>query len=201
VTTRQTGLIGIASAVLFWSALVVFGSLDPTYSHATRAVSELGMVGAPHQWAWNVVGFILPGLLLAWFGFGMARAVGPPGSIGAFLLCASGILFAATGVFAADLQDMGSFTTRAHIWASYGSLLCWLPAPILIAVAARRRSMNAVMWASIVGLVCLLAGVVLGHEFLSRGFAQRLNFATYFAWVLVVSMMLLRQMERRPAVA
>lgn len=195
MTTRQIAATGIASVVLFWTALFTFGGLDPTYSHATRAVSELGMVGAPHQWAWNIIGFVLPGLLLAWFGLGMARTLEGPGAIGAVLLCISGTFFAATGVFPADLHERGSFTTRAHIVSSFASLLVWLPAPILIAVSARRQSMRAMMWVSVAGLICVLAGVVFGRELLSRGFAQRLNFATYFAWVLAVSLLLMRRAE------
>jgi len=196
LTPRQIALAGTASAVLFWTALLAFGSLDPTYSQVTRAVSELGMAGAPHQWAWNVTGFILPGILLAGFGLGMARTMDGPASVGAALLCLSGIFFAATGIFPADLQNMKAFATRAHILASLASFLVWLPAPILIAVGAKRRAMRALMWVSIAGLICVLSGVIVGREVLARGLAQRLNFATYFAWVLAVALIFMRQAEQ-----
>lgn len=179
--------------VLFWGALFTFGRLDHNYSHATRAVSELGMVGAPHQWAWNVTGFILPGLLLAVFGLGLARTTVMPASLGGVFMCLSGLSFAATGAFSADMQQMSAFSTRAHIVASLVSLLVWLPAPILLAVGARRRAMPGLMWTSIVGLICVVLGVMFGREILSRGYAQRLNFLTYFAWVLGVSVVFVRQ--------
>jgi hypothetical protein len=49
------------------------------------------------------------------------------------------------------------------------------------------------MWTSIVGLLCVVLGVMFGREILSRGYAQRLNFLTYFAWVLGVSVVFVRQ--------
>ncbi len=201
MTAQKAAFIGIASALLFWSALLVIAGLDPSYSHAVRAVSELGMIGAPHKWTWNVAGFMLPGLLIALFGIGLAGILPQPGRAGAFLLCLSGLCFAATGIFPADLADMRSFTTQAHIWTSFASLLVWLPVPILIAIAARRRSMNTMMWASLLGLSAALAGLVLGQVFLSRGFAQRLNFATYFAWVLAIAVLLIRAASSQQSTA
>ena len=121
-----------------------------------------------------------------------------PGSLGGAFLCLSGVLFAATGIFPADLHNMNAFATKAHILTSVASLLVWLPAPILIGVGARRGSLPELMWVSIAGLICVLLGVVVGREILSRGLAQRLNFATYFAWVLAVAIVFMRKPDRRP---
>src|SRR5215510_4862771 len=62
ILPRKAG--GIATLV-FWTALFVFAAMYPGYSHLHRAVSGLGAFGAPHAVAWNIIGFILPGLLLA----------------------------------------------------------------------------------------------------------------------------------------
>jgi hypothetical membrane protein len=111
---------GFLSAGTFAGALLVIAALDPSYSHATRAVSELGAVGAPHQWTWNVMGFLLPGLLVGLFGLGAGHALAPRGRSASILLKISGLAFAATGLFPANLQAMSSFSTRAHVLAH-----CW----------------------------------------------------------------------------
>jgi len=42
-----------------------------------------------------------------------------------------------------------------------------------------------------------LLGVIFGREILSRVPAQRLNLATYFAWVLAVALVFMRQPKQR----
>jgi hypothetical membrane protein len=190
MTPRQTLASGLLSAGIFAGALLVIASLEPSYSHATRAVSELGAVGAPHQWTWNILGFLLPGLLVVLFGIGTGHALAPRGRSASILLMISGLAFAATGVFPADLHAMSSFATRAHIVASLISLAAWFPAAIVIAVVAHTLDRKPLMWASIAGLAALLASIVLGAAFLSRGYAQRLNFAAYFAWIVWIACLL-----------
>jgi len=199
MTSRQTTASGLLSAGLFAGALLVIAALDPSYSHATRAVSELGAVGAPHQWTWNVLGFLLPGCLVAVFGLGIGQLLAPRGRSASILLIVSGLAFAATGLFPADLQAMASFSTQAHICASLISLLAWFPAAIVIAVVAGRVKRKPLMWASIVGLVALLASIMLGAALLQRGYAQRLNFAAYFTWIALVACLLPRKPAASPS--
>jgi hypothetical membrane protein len=65
IRRRTAGFLGIAAAVICWSALWVFGALRPSYSHTANAVSELGALGFPLALPWNLMGFIAPGILLA----------------------------------------------------------------------------------------------------------------------------------------
>lgn len=192
---------GLLCGATFAAALLVIAALDPSYSHATRAVSELGAVGAPHQWIWNFLGFLLPGLLVVLSGLGVGRALAPRGRVASILLMISGLAFAATGVFPADMQAMSSLSTRAHVAASLISLFAWFPAAIVIAVAAYRLELKPLMWASIAGLVAMLVSMVLGDAFLSRGYAQRLNFAAYFAWIAWVACLLPKASVRRNSLA
>src|SRR5262245_51167807 len=152
MTATQTMVSGFLAAGIFWGALLLFAGLDPSYSHSMRAVSELGAVGAPHQWGWNIVGFLLPGLLVFLFGLGVGQALAPRGRGAALLLSISGLAFAATGLFPANLQATSSFSTRAHVIGSIVSLLAWFPAAVVCAVVARRAARKSLMWASIAGL-------------------------------------------------
>lgn len=67
VTLRGTGLLwaGLMGAPLFILSLIVFGNLNPSYSHAHSAVSRLGAFGAPLFWLFDLVGLFLPGLFIA----------------------------------------------------------------------------------------------------------------------------------------
>lgn len=198
MTRQQTVTSGLLSAGVFTGALLVIAALDPSYSHATRAVSELGAVGAPLQWTWNVLGFLLPGLLVALFGLGVGQVLAPRGRSASMLLMISGLAFAATGLFPANLQAMASFSTQAHVWASLISLLAWFPAAIVIAVVAQRMKRKPLMWASIAGFAALLASIVLGAALFQRGYAQRLNFAAYFTWITLVACLLPRKSAASP---
>jgi hypothetical protein len=76
VTIRHAGFLGIGACVVFWSAVPIFGALRPSYSHAANTISELGALGTPNATLWNLIGFIVPGLLLAVAGGTIAVSVG-----------------------------------------------------------------------------------------------------------------------------
>lgn len=188
-SARKVGWTGIAATVLFVTALSVFAALDPAYSHLTNAVSELGAVGAPNQLAWNLIGFLAVGLLLAAFGRELGRAVETPSA--GWLLVLFGLSFAATAA-PADMSDLSSPGSTAHIVASQAVLLFWLLALIRLLFLKRfgggQRLMTALALLLAVGTI-----VVRGAELLPPGLTQRLSFAVVFGWVLAASVSLLRR--------
>lgn len=188
-SARTTGLIGMTAVALFAVALVVFGALNPGYSHLTNAVSELGAVGAPNQLAWNLIGFLGVGLLLCAFGRGLGRALGTPSA--GWLLVLFGLSFAATAI-PADMSDLRASGSVAHIIASQAVLLFWLLALVRLLFA---RSFGLAL-RLVTGLTLLLAigaVVVRGAELLPPGLTQRLSFAVVLGWVLAVSAALFRR--------
>lgn len=188
-SARTTGRTGLAAAGLFAGALGVFAALDPTYSHLTNAVSELGAVGAPNQLAWNLIGFIAVGLLLAAFGRGLGREITTPSAGG--LLILFGLAFAATAI-PADMSDLGSPGSTAHIVASQAVLLLWALA--LVRLLFVRRAGPALRWIAAVALALAVGAIVVrGLEALQPGLSQRLSFAVVFGWVAATSMVLLRR--------
>jgi hypothetical membrane protein len=86
---RLIGFLGLSACVLFWTASVVFAALRPSYSHLANTISELGAVGTSHATAWNVLGFIIPGVLLAMTGGTVARAANTKPSLARTLAIAS----------------------------------------------------------------------------------------------------------------
>jgi hypothetical membrane protein len=98
---------GLFGAPLFVASLLIFGSLQPGYSHFTRASSRLGALGVPGNMGFNVFGFLLPGLLAAGVAWELRRAervAGVPtrSSIG---LLVYGMMLALTAV-PADIEHM-----------------------------------------------------------------------------------------------
>src|SRR5262245_25116662 len=135
VATRALAAAGLLANALFWSAVVGFAALRPDYSHLTKAVSELGSIGAPRMWAFNLIGYVLPGVLMAGFGWVLGRRHGSTGV--AVLLALSGLGLVVAGLFPGDLSDFRRPTTQLHL---AGSLLglSWAPAMPWLAVRTRR---------------------------------------------------------------
>ena len=174
--------------------------LRADYSQLTKAVSELGAVGAPHALAWNVLGFIVPGLLLAACGVAIGTVVdGRRGAL-RWLLAGSGVAFAATGVFPAVMQHgspvMQAPSTVGHVVMLLLSSVLWLVAiGVLLRKIRReprlRRLLKPFVIVTVVALSGLAANVLHGaiQPLAYRpGLAQRLGFAGYFLWFVSLSL-------------
>ncbi|HQZ37522.1 MAG TPA: DUF998 domain-containing protein [Vicinamibacterales bacterium] len=200
MTERVAGGIGIAACAVFWVALFAFGASRTDYSHFHKAVSELGVLGAPHALAWNLIGFIVPGLLLALFGAGLATAIdGRRGALW-WLLVLSGLCFAATGVVPGEMRNgspmMESPLTLGHLLLANLAPLLWAIASFLV---IRRVKKNR-SWKPFTTLAAVYAVVCVGGFLFSivasaaipgladmPGLVQRFDFAFYFGWFLIMS--------------
>lgn len=199
MTERLAGVAGIGACVVFWIALFAFAAARSDYSHATKAISELGVLGAPHALAWNLIGFIVPGILLAICGAGLASAIDGTKGVLWWLLVLAGAGFAATGFLPAEMRNgsplMESPLTVGHIAASFLATIPWAIATFVLVVRAKLRPdwrhlrvLGAVL--ALVGIFGLLARALPAFEY-RPGLGQRTGFAAYFAWYLVMSFYLL----------
>jgi hypothetical membrane protein len=200
---RRALVCSVLAATFFWSALVGFGAARADYSQLTKAVSELGGMGLPHALAWNLLGFIVPGLLLAACGAAIATAIdGGRGPL-RWLLTGSGLAFAATGAFPAVMRHgsplMQAPSTVGHIVMLLLSSALWIFAigAILLKFNRdpnRRPLLKPFATVTAVALAGLSANVLhsaipaLAHR---PGLAQRLGFAGYFLWYLALSLWVL----------
>jgi hypothetical membrane protein len=205
---RTAGLAGIVAPLIFWPALVGFAAAYPGYTHAHKAISELGAFGAPHALAWNLVGFLTPGLLLAVCGAGLARSIDVQGRRTAlyWLLVLSGVGFAGAGVFPVEMRDgspfMGSPFTMGHVVMTFLSGIPWTIAAFLAIPAVERNpawrpARRLAVMLAVVAVAGFLVNVtasanpMLEHR---PGLAQRISFAVYFAWFLVMALQLRTRM-------
>lgn len=182
--------LAIGANLLFWSSLFVFAALrSDGYAHATKAVSELGVWGAPNMWAFNILGYALPGLMLAACGWLIGRAA--RSSWLAVLLALAGAFVTVAGVFPADMSDYASFTTVGHLAGSTGSVIAWALAMLVAILVARKR------WVALAALsavaLALMIGVFFLYETLPSGIVQRLTFGVFFAYFLVAALLLWRR--------
>lgn len=201
---QRAWICSVLAAGVFWTALLAFGTARTDYRQLTQAVSELGAVGGPHAAAWNVVGFIVPGLLLAASGLAIGSVLAGGRGALRWLLAGSGVAFAATGVFPAVMHDgapvMHAPSTVGHVVMLLLSSVLWLVAigalPRALTREARLRPLlKSFAIVTAVALSAFAANVLhaaiepLAHR---PGLAQRLGFAGYFLWFVWLSLSIRR---------
>jgi hypothetical membrane protein len=72
---KAGGLLGLSSVIVFVGSLVVFGNLNENFSFVNDFVSKLGAYGEPNALWWNLLGFVLVGILLIRFGTAYANFI------------------------------------------------------------------------------------------------------------------------------
>jgi len=168
MTARGAGVAGIAAVVAFWTALFGFAAAYAGHSHSHKAISELGAFGAPHALAWNLIGFIIPGVLLATCGAGLGRAIEVSGRATAlyWLLVMSGVGFAGTGVIPVEMRQGSPFMqspfTIGHVAMTLLSGVPWIIAAFLVAARVRLNpTWQASRGVSIILAAACIAGFAL----------------------------------------
>jgi hypothetical membrane protein len=196
---RLIGVFGITAWVLFWAASVALAAFRPSYSHVVNTISELGAVGTSHATAWNVLGFIIPGVLLAIAGATIARTANPEPTLSrtlaTVLLAISGVAIAAQGVMPAEMvngvADVTSPLTRGHFISSLISGAAWaLGALSLVAPMKRNPHWRDLYIASAVLVTLTLVSSLALRGTLPDGLAQRIGNAFVCAWFIVMSLKL-----------
>lgn len=176
------------AGAVWLAALLAFGAMLDGYSHARHPVALLGARGIAHALEFNVVGLLLPGLLAAWSAHALRRRLpveaGWSARIGAWLLLLSALGFAAQGLVPLDPADLDSPGSRLHAAAWMLWWLAFVPAALLLAVAALgKHGGSQFVLGSVVAAVLVLLFAVLAPIAAWAGVAQRIAFCTWFAWL------------------
>lgn len=183
-------LAAIAAAVLFGAAVAGLGAALDGYSQVTHPVGLLGARGLPHALAFNVLGFVLPGVLAAFVAWRLRVTMGDAAPwaarIGAWLALLSALAFTAQGLLPLDPSDLESDASRLHatMWTLWWVAL--LPAAVLLAIGSRARGpWRLLAAASAVLAVVIMLLAMLPLDLLAPAVAQRVVFAAWLAWVVV----------------
>jgi hypothetical protein len=168
-----------AAAGLLWLAAVFgFGAMLDGYSHTQHPVALLGARGIERALAFNVLGLVLPGLLVAWAAMRLRDALGDAGwsaRIGAHLWLLSALAFAVQGLVPLDPEDLDAGASRLHatVWSLWW--LAFLPGTLMLALRSRGFA---------VALLAAAVVVVAGALLTPAGLSQRIAIVVWFALVL-----------------
>ena len=170
--------IVVAAAALCAVAVVGFGAVSPDFSHLRHPVPLLGARGEPNALAFNVLGFVVPGLLLAWCAHawrGANTGARMGARVGQQLLLMSALAFAAQGLLPLDPTDLLAPASRLHAVSWTAWWMAFAPGAVLVDAGARR-------WASIALALLVPALALFGALALPAPVAQRLALLAWFAW-------------------
>lgn len=206
--SANLGLAGPLSAVLFIASLLGFASVRTDgYTHGTKAVSELGALGAPTALAFNLLAFIAPGLLIVILAIALRRSVGPGlGWVGPGLLVLSGVALAAAGVFPVDMADRNSPVSSGHYAGAILTGVCWSLSLFWIGPRLQDRLGfekigRVTPWFVFFPVANLFWQVAYGFGVgETPGWGQRIGFLGYFFWLAWLGLVLFstRSTRERP---
>jgi hypothetical protein len=193
------------AALLFWSAMLIIGALRPEYSQMTKAISELGVLGAPYAVAFNIIGFAVPGGLLAGCGAKLSQSINPQKTCLWWLLTISGVGFAGSAIPAEMVDgsfDMDSVLTQAHLLMILVSAIPWIAAIFMIQarIVANhewRKFKNSTSTLSLACFLLALANPFSGVLPITPALGQRIAFLGYFLWFIVMSILVVLLKNKR----
>ena len=128
MTNKNYAIIGILATALFWTTYIIMSNLRPEYNLFHKAVSELGSLDAPNKWTWNILGYIITGVLIAVYSFGLFKNIsdGQGSKLPLIGFVFSGLFMSLSGIFPGDFDNRQSTTMLLHTVGSFGSYLFFL---------------------------------------------------------------------------
>lgn len=187
--SRGARLAAWLAAASFAAALLALGALLDGYVQGRDPVALLGARGIPRATAFNLLAFVLPGLLAAWCAWSLREAMpvgaGAASRIGARLVFLAALAFAAQGVLALDPADLDAMGTRLHAIAWMLWVLAFAAGAVALAWGeASRERTGAALSHALAGV--MVAGFALfAGGLLAPAIAQRIAYAAWFAWLLL----------------
>jgi len=194
---RYLALCGIAVPIVFATLVTVAGYFYQDYSHVTQAVSELGGVEAQYHLLQNA-NFVVLGLLLLAFAFGLYRGLGAR-NLGPVFIGFFGVVSVLHSVLPCDPGcDFQTLTGTLHNVTGLAGFLAAIAGIFLVSrnlnTDPQWRSLSRFSWmAGVVVLVSLVLwiGVAKTAEIGSlNGVLQRVFILAWFVWVEVMAIRL-----------
>lgn len=128
MTKSTFAVIGISATILFWVTYIVMSNLRADFNLFHKAISELGSLDAPNKWTWNILGYVLPGILIAIYSFGLfmdiSKGEGSKVPLVGFVF--SGLFMSLSGIFPGDFDNKQSTTMLLHTIGSFSSYIFFL---------------------------------------------------------------------------
>jgi hypothetical protein len=177
------------AAALFTVAVITFGARLDGYSQTLHPVALLGAKGFPNALAFNVIGFMLPGVLAAFVAVSLRASLPAqatwPLRVGAQLLLLAGLAFAAMGLWPLDISDLENSASQKHGTAWMLWCMAFAVAGLMLALGWARIGDGRAKWTFVAVFFALIAEFFLS-TLIAPGIAQRLAFAVWWVWLIWV---------------
>lgn len=191
---------GAIAAVLCAAAGIAFAIPVDGYSHLRYPLAMLGAKAMPRALPFNMLAFVIPGLLVAVGALQLRSALPSAASwlarIGAQLILLSALAFAAQGLLPLDLADMEGLISGRHatVWMLWW--LAYVTGGGLLALGLHRWP----AWQFFAAATMLAAAMVpmfvlFVSQLLPPGLAQRIAFAIWFAWAIAADHVVRRKAQ------
>ena len=197
-TLSLLAICGIIGPILYSIMLITLGLFRPGYNHVTQIMSELGEVGAPNAIIMNTAGFILLGLLMISFAFGLDRGIseGEGSKIGPALVAVSGAWLVLLGIFPCDPGCVNeSFVGITHEVFAIMHAFAMIFAPLAIAQRLKKDSrwQGYLYYSLATGVVGAVIASVYGFNVFEpwKGALQRVLMGVPLLWIEVMAFKLL----------
>ncbi|HZX78789.1 DUF998 domain-containing protein [Lysobacter sp.] len=186
---RHAGWLAALCCVL---AVLGFAAALPDFSHRQHPPALLGAHGIPHALAFNLLAFVVPGLLAAWL-YARLRDRLPPhagrrAAVGAWMLVISALAFAAQGLWPLDPAELDGAISQRHTAAWLLWWLAFAPGALLLGAGLYRRAPSrgvAIAFLAAGALTVLLN--LLPTSWLPGPIAQRLVMLLWLACLAMAS--------------
>ncbi|UXB19063.1 DUF998 domain-containing protein [Stenotrophomonas maltophilia] len=181
-------LSGPAAALLFVLAVLGFGAGLDGYAQASHPVALLGAHGVPHALAFNLLGFVLPGLLAVVAAECLRRqlpaSAGWVPRVGSQMLLLGGLAFTAMGLMPLDVDDLHGPASQLHASAWMIWVLGFVAGTLLLGISQLRQTHGRALGGVAIacGVLAALAAFAL-QGVLPAPLAQRLAFACWAVWL------------------
>lgn len=183
---KHFAILGFTAPALFLLTYFMMSAEWPEYSKLYDTVSKLGAEGAPTKFIWNLIGYIMTGVMVCIFSIGLHRSMtlSSKGIIPMTALSLTGVLLIAAGLFPADLVNPENDRSLLHSILSYGTLGMFLLAaftypPLMRETGYWRRT---IVPSTLIALLCLLSALFFLTPY--AGLGEMLMFIFYFLWIL-----------------
>lgn len=183
---------GAIAACVFTFAVLGFGLALSGYSQVWHPVAVLGAKGVPHAPGFNLLGFVLTGVLAAIVALDLRHRLpadaGWPARVGAQFLLLSALGFISLGVLPLDPDDLHNNASSLHATAWLLWWVAFVPGAMLFAFGVRRRGgWRPTVTASAVAAMVVLFSALIAVALMPAGIAQRLGYAAWLGWLCVAS--------------
>ncbi len=195
---RLTRYCGIAASLVCVAAVIGFGSMLEGYVQSHHPLGLLGGKDIPYALAFNLCGFVLPGVLAAiaisTLRSRLPAATGWSMRIGVQLLVLSAVAFAAQGLVSIDPADLAAPGNRYHAVAWTLWWIAFVSGALVLALSIRRYPQSRTQaWLSMAAAMIVLTFVLFAPGAIPSGIAERIAFAAWFGWLLLAT-----RVDKRP---